>query len=90
MTEALCQRIDAIESFAADVAHEIKNPLSSLRSAVETVSRVKESDQQRKLMRIIQVDVQRLDRLITDISAASRLDAELSRETRVAINLTKC
>lgn len=89
MTEALCQRIDAIESFAADVAHEIKNPLSSLRSAVETVSRVKGSDQQRKLMRIIQVDVQRLDRLITDISAASRLDAELSRETRVAINLTK-
>ena len=63
MTEALYQRIDAIESFAADVAHEIKNPLSSLRSAVETVSRVKEPDQQKKLMKIIQDDVQRLDRL---------------------------
>ncbi len=89
MTEALSQRIDAIETFAADVAHEIKNPLSSLRSAVETVSRVKETDQQKKLMKIIQDDVQRLDRLITDISAASRLDAELSREKRVAIDVTK-
>ncbi len=79
MTEALWRRMDAIERFAADVAHEIKNPLSSLRSAVETVVRVKEPEQQRRLLAIIQEDVQRLDRLITDISNASRLDAELSR-----------
>src|SRR3546814_19020269 len=63
----------------ADVAHEIKNPLSSLRSAVETVARVEDPDQQKKLMSIILDDVQRLDRLISDISDASRLDAELSR-----------
>ena len=79
MTEALWQRMDAIESFAADVSHEIKNPLTSLRSAVETVSRVTDPGQQRKLMAIIQDDVGRLDRLISDISDASRLDAELSR-----------
>ncbi len=80
MTETLWTRMDAIESFAADVAHEIKNPLTSLRSAVETAARVRDPDQQRRLMTIIQEDVQRLDRLITDISDASRLDAELSRE----------
>lgn len=79
MTELLSQRMEAIERFAADVAHEIKNPLSSLRSAVETAARVKEPEQQRKLMAIILEDVQRLDRLISDISDASRLDAELSR-----------
>jgi len=79
MTEALHQRMDAIESFAADVAHEIKNPLTSLRSAVETTARLKDPEQQRKLMTIIQEDVIRLDRLISDISDASRLDAELSR-----------
>ncbi|MCH8154145.1 MAG: stimulus-sensing domain-containing protein [Proteobacteria bacterium] len=79
MTEALWTRLDAIESFAADVAHEIKNPLTSLRSAVETVSRVEDPEQQKKLMSIILDDVQRLDRLISDISDASRLDAELSR-----------
>jgi len=79
MTEALWQRLDAIERFAADVAHEIKNPLTSLRSAVETAARVQDAEQQRKLMTIIQEDVQRLDRLISDISDASRLDAELSR-----------
>ena len=79
MTEALWARMDAIERFAADVAHEIKNPLTSLRSAVETVARVKDPEQQRKLMSIIQEDVTRLDRLITDISEASRVDAELSR-----------
>jgi two-component system sensor histidine kinase ChvG len=79
MTEALWQRMDAIEGFAADVAHEIKNPLSSLRSAVETAARVSDPEQQRQLMAIILEDVQRLDRLITDISHASRLDAELSR-----------
>ncbi len=79
MTSALWTRMDAIERFAADVAHEIKNPLTSLRSAVETVSRIKDPEQQRRLMAIILEDVQRLDRLITDISDASRLDAELSR-----------
>jgi two-component system, OmpR family, sensor histidine kinase ChvG len=71
--------MDAIESFAADVAHEIKNPLTSLRSAVETVARVRDPDQQRRLMSIIEDDIQRMDRLISDISNASRLDAELSR-----------
>jgi two-component system, OmpR family, sensor histidine kinase ChvG len=79
MTEALWQRMDAIDRFAADVAHEIKNPLTSLRSAVETAARLKDGDQQKKLMAIIQEDVVRLDRLISDISDASRLDAELSR-----------
>ncbi len=79
MTDALWARLDAIEAFAADVAHEIKNPLTSLRSAVETVARVEDPGQQKKLMSIILDDVQRLDRLISDISDASRLDAELSR-----------
>ena len=79
MTEALWRRMDAIERFAADVAHEIKNPLTSLRSAVETVARIEDPVQQKKLMGIILDDVQRLDRLISDISDASRLDAELSR-----------
>jgi two-component system sensor histidine kinase ChvG len=79
MTDALWQRMSAIESFAADVAHEIKNPLSSLRSAVETASRLEDPANQRRLMAIILNDVQRLDRLITDISDASRLDAELGR-----------
>jgi two-component system sensor histidine kinase ChvG len=79
MTDALWQRISAIESFAADVAHEIKNPLSSLRSAVETAVRIEDPANQRRLMEIILNDVERLDRLITDISDASRLDAELGR-----------
>ncbi len=79
MTEAVWQRMDAIERFAADVAHEIKNPLTSLRSAVETVARVEDPAQQKKLMTIILEDVQRLDRLISDISDASRVDAEMSR-----------
>jgi two-component system, OmpR family, sensor histidine kinase ChvG len=79
MTAALWQRMDAIERFAADVAHEIKNPLTSLKSAVETAARVEDPVKQRKLMALVQEDVERLDRLITDISDASRLDAELSR-----------
>ncbi len=79
MTDELWQRMSAIESFAADVAHEIKNPLSSLRSAVETASRLEDPEKQRRLMAIICDDVERLDRLITDISDASRLDAELGR-----------
>src|SRR5204862_1396127 len=79
MTDTLWLRMSAIESFAADVAHEIKNPLSSLRSAVETAARIDDPVKRRRLMTIIQDDVERLDRLISDISDASRLDAELSR-----------
>ncbi len=79
MTDAIWQRMSAIEHFAADVAHEIKNPLSSLRSAVETATRIEDPGNQKRLMAIILDDVERLDRLITDISDASRLDAELSR-----------
>ena len=87
MTDALWARLDAIEAFAADVAHEIKNPLTSLRSAVETVARVEDPDQQKKLMSIILDDVHRLDRLISDISDASRLDAELSRAETEAVDV---
>ncbi len=87
MTDALWRRLDAIERFAADVAHEIKNPLTSLKSAVETAVRVSDPDHQRKLMAIILDDVGRLDRLIGDISDASRLDAELSREESEEVDL---
>ncbi len=87
MTESLWRRMDAIEAFAADVAHEIKNPLTSLRSAVETVTRIKDPAQQKRLMSIIMDDVARLDRLITEISDASRLDAELSRAELGPVNI---
>ena len=87
MTEALWQRMDAIECFAADVAHEIKNPLTSLQSAVDTAVRVKNAEQQHQLMSIIEEDVRRLDRLISDISDASRLDAELSRAEMGPVDL---
>lgn len=80
MTDALWRRLDAIERFAADVSHEIKNPLTSLKSAVETATRIQDPDRQKKLLAIVLDDVSRLDRLIGDISDASRLDAELSRE----------
>ena len=76
---ALWARMDATERFAADVAHEIKNPLSSIRSAIETLRRIEDPDKQRRLTAIIAEDVGRLDRLISDISDASRIDAELSR-----------
>ena len=76
---ALWTRMDAIEQFAADVAHEIKNPLSSIRSAIETLRRIEDPQQQKRLLTIISEDVMRLDRLISDISDASRVDAELSR-----------
>ncbi len=79
MTADLWNRMEAVERFAADVSHEIKNPLTSLSSAVETAARISDPAQQRQLMAIIQEDVRRLDRLITDISSASRLDAELAR-----------
>ena len=79
MTQALYNRLDAIESFAADVAHELKNPLTSLRSALETLPKVNGDHSRDRLIAIMQHDVRRLDRLISDISDASRLDAELTR-----------
>ncbi|WP_375607941.1 MULTISPECIES: stimulus-sensing domain-containing protein [unclassified Bartonella] len=88
MTNALYMRIEAIERFAADVSHELKNPLTSLRSAVETLPLAKNEEAQEKLLEIIQHDVRRLDRLITDISDASRLDAELARETAEIVDMT--
>ncbi|MER9230741.1 sensor histidine kinase [Mesorhizobium sp. M0622] len=89
MTNALYARIEAIESFAADVSHELKNPLTSLRSAVETLPLAKNDNSRSRLMDIIQHDVRRLDRLITDISDASRLDAELAREDAGTVDLKK-
>ena len=89
MTDALYRRIEAIESFAADVAHELKNPLTSLRSAVETLPLAKTPDSQSRLLAVIQHDVKRLDRLISDISDASRLDAELQRNDVTPVDLMK-
>ena len=89
MTNALYARIEAIESFAADVSHELKNPLTSLRSAVETLPLARNENSRNRLMEIIQHDVRRLDRLITDISDASRLDAELAREDAGRVDLKK-
>jgi two-component system sensor histidine kinase ChvG len=87
MTQALYDRIDAIESFAADVAHELKNPLTSLKSAVEMFARARDDDSRAKMMEIVRNDVRRIDRLISDISDASRLDAELSRETATRVDI---
>jgi two-component system sensor histidine kinase ChvG len=87
MTRALYDRIDAIERFAADVAHELKNPLTSLKSAVEMLTRAGSDESRSKLMEIVRNDVKRIDRLISDISDASRLDAELSRETSERVDL---
>ena len=87
MTGALYARIDAIERFAADVSHELKNPLTSLRSAVETLPLAKNPGSRERLLEVIQHDVLRLDRLITDISDASRLDAELAREDGSEVDL---
>jgi two-component system sensor histidine kinase ChvG len=89
MTDALYTRIEAIESFAADVAHELKNPLTSLRSAVETLPRVKSDESRQRLLAVIMHDVMRLDRLITDISDASRLDAELQRQEVAPVDLAR-
>ncbi len=89
MTTALWERMDSIESFAADVSHELKNPLTSLKSAVETAAIVKKKADQKKLLAIITHDIDRLDRLITDISSVSRLDAELSREVFKKIDINK-
>lgn len=87
MTTALYDRIDGIERFAADVSHELKNPLTSLRSAVETLPVARNDDSRKRLMDIIQHDVRRLDRLISDISDASRLDAELARSDARTVDL---
>ena len=89
MTNALYSRIEAIESFAADVAHELKNPLTSLRSAVETLPVAKTDESRGRLLAIIQHDVKRLDRLISDISDASRLDAELQRQEAAPVDIAK-
>ncbi|MBX7248582.1 MAG: sensor histidine kinase [Caulobacteraceae bacterium] len=89
MTETLSMRMDAIERFAADVSHEIKNPLTSVRSALETLELVKTAAQRDRLTTLLKQDVSRLDRLITDISNASRLDAELSRDAPRAIDLNR-
>ena len=89
MTRALFNRIESIENFAADVSHELKNPLTSLRSAVETLPLAKTPEAKERLTSIIYHDVRRLDRLITDISDASRLDAELARQDAVPIDLSK-
>jgi two-component system, OmpR family, sensor histidine kinase ChvG len=88
MTNALYNRIAAIESFAADVAHELKNPLTSLRSAVETLPMVKNDESRTRLLNVIQHDVRRLDRLISDISDASRLDAELAKSETEPVDLS--
>jgi two-component system sensor histidine kinase ChvG len=89
MTNALYDRIAAIESFAADVSHELKNPLTSLRSAVETLPLARNEHSRKRLMDVIQHDVRRMDRLISDISDASRLDAELARQDGVAVDMEK-
>ncbi len=88
MTKALYSRMEATESFAADVAHELKNPLTSLRSAVETLPRIKAEESRDRLLSIIQHDIRRLDRLISDISDASRLDAELARGKTTTLDVT--
>ncbi len=87
MTSALRHRIDAVDSFAADVAHEIKNPLASLRSAIESLPRVEDPALREELTRIAAHDVRRIDRLVTEIAAASRVDAEISRATLERVDL---
>jgi two-component system sensor histidine kinase ChvG len=89
MTGALYSRIEAIERFAADVAHELKNPLTSLRSAVETLPLAKTEESRNRLLTVIQHDVKRLDRLISDISDASRLDGEMQRHEAEPVDLVK-
>ncbi len=89
MTNALYSRIEAIEMFAADVAHELKNPLTSLRSAVETLPLARNDTSRARLLEVIEHDVKRLDRLISDISDASRLDAELQRQDMAPVNVRR-
>ena len=87
MTDNLWHRLDAIEKFSADVSHEIKNPLTSIRSAVETAINISDNQKRDQLLEVILDDVHRLDRLITDISDSSRLDSELSRDKLSIINI---
>lgn len=89
MTDALYNRIEAIEMFAADVSHELKNPLTSLRSAVETLPLAKNDNSRGRLLAVIEHDVRRLDRLISDISDASRLDAELQRNDTAPVDVRR-
>ena len=89
MTGALRQRIDAVDSFAADVAHEIKNPLASLRSAIDTLPRVEDPELRSELIQIATHDVRRIDRLVTEIAASSRVDAEISRATLERVDLAE-
>jgi len=89
MSAALRQRIDAVETFAADVAHELKNPLASLRSAVESLGKVDDPELARQLQQVAAHDVRRIDRLVTEIAEASRIDAELSRATFEPIDLAR-
>lgn len=89
MTESLYNRIEAIERFAADVAHELKNPLTSLRSAVETLPLARNDASRARLLSVIEHDVRRLDRLISDISDASRLDAELQRQDVAPVDMRR-
>ena len=89
MTASLRYRIDATEAFAADVTHELKNPLASLRSAVDTLERVEDPDLRRQLIQVVRHDVVRLDRLILDIAEVSRLDAELTRARFERVDLGK-
>ena len=89
MTSALYHRVDANEQFAADVAHEIKNPLASLRSAIETLRIAPEGDKRNKLLDVVEHDVRRLDRLVSDISNASRLDSELVKEEEERFDLIR-
>jgi two-component system, OmpR family, sensor histidine kinase ChvG len=87
MSNALRQRIDATEAFAADVAHEIKNPLASLRSALDGIDHVQNDSQRKQLMEVAKTDVQRMDRLISDISEASRVDSHLAKSKFEQIDL---
>ena len=89
MTDALRQRIDAVETFAADVAHEIKNPLASLRSAIDSLPKVEDKDLRGELTKVAAHDVRRIDRLVSEISEASRIDAELSRAVFEPIDMAR-
>lgn len=89
MTSTLYSRLEAIESFAADVSHELKNPITSLHSAMGAFGFIKKEEDRERLVQIMLHDVQRLDRLITDISDASRLDSELARESRRPVNMAE-
>ena len=89
MTEALVERIETIDHFAADVSHEIKNPLTSIKSAVETLDKCRTDEQRERLLKVIANDVERMDRLISDISNASRLDAQLATQQRKILSASK-